>query len=368
MTGGSSVSTQRPDLGRITLSVLFIGGLLVGSLWILAPFLGSFIWATMIVVATWPLLLRLERGFGGRRWPAVALMSTGLLAILIIPLVVAIDALVRQADSLTALMDRLPDLALPGAPAWLATVPLVGDRLQAGWNEFAGAGLTELLARAEPYARDAAAWLAHRAGSFAALIVQFILIVILTTVLYASGESWASWVRRFAGRLAGDQGERMVTLAGGSIRGVAMGVVVTALIQTVLGGVGLVIAGVPFAGVLTAIMFALCIAQLGPMLVLLGATAWVYYAVGPISGTLLLAWSLVVGLMDNFIRPVLIRRGADLPLLLIFAGVIGGLVAFGIVGIFVGPVVLAVTYTLLDDWAAARPASAAPVSSDDPAP
>ena len=146
----------------------------------------------------------------------------------------------------------------------------------------------------------------------------------------------------------------MVVLAGGAIRGVAMGVVVTALLQTVLSGVGLAIAGVPFAGVLTAIIFALCIAQLGPILVLLGATAWTYYAVGPGWGTFLLVWSLVVGLMDNFVRPVLIRRGADLPLLLIFAGVIGGLVAFGIVGIFVGPVVLAVTYTLLDDWVASQ--------------
>jgi len=143
----------------------------------------------------------------------------------------------------------------------------------------------------------------------------------------------------------------MVVLAGNAIRGVALGVVVTALVQSALGGIGLAIAGVPFAGVLTAIMFALCIAQIGPILVLLGATAWGYYSLGAGWGTFLLVWALVVGLMDNFLRPVLIKRGADLPLLLIFAGVIGGLVAFGIVGIFVGPVVLAVAYTLLDDWA-----------------
>jgi predicted PurR-regulated permease PerM len=109
-------------------------------------------------------------------------------------------------------------------------------------------------------------------------------------------------------------------------------------------------------------MFALCIAQLGPIIVLLGATAWAYSSLGVGWGTFLLVWSLVVGLMDNFLRPVLIRRGADLPLLLIFAGVIGGLVAFGIVGIFVGPVILAIAYTLLDNWVAvpAPDASGAP--------
>jgi predicted PurR-regulated permease PerM len=108
--------------------------------------------------------------------------------------------------------------------------------------------------------------------------------------------------------------------------------------------------------VLTAIMFALCIAQLGPILVLLAATAWAFYSLGAGWGAFLLVWSLVVGLMDNVLRPLLIKRGADLPLLLIFAGVIGGLVAFGIVGIFVGPVLLAVAYTLLDNWVGTDPA------------
>ena len=194
------------------------------------------------------------------------------------------------------------------------------------------------------------------------LLVQFVLIVILSAVLYAGGESWAGWMRGFARKLADERGDRMVVLAGQAIRGVALGVVVTALVQSVLGGIGLAVAGVPFAAVLTAIMFALCIAQLGPIIVLGGATVWAYTSLGTGWGTFLLVWTLVVGTLDNFLRPILIRRGADLPLLLIFAGVIGGLVAFGVVGIFVGPVVLAVAYTLLDDWVA----TAAPASADSP--
>jgi predicted PurR-regulated permease PerM len=348
---------RRADLARTTLSVLFIGGLLAGSLWVLSPFLAAFIWAIMIVVATWPMMLRLERVFGGRRGPAVAVMSLGLLAILVVPLVVAIDAVIGQADAFVALLERLPSLTLPAAPAWLDKVPFAGDRLQETWNQFAGAGMADLMTQVQPHARNVAAWIGSQAGGFAGVIVHFILMVILTAVLYSGGESWAAWARGFGRRLADEHGEQMVLLAGGAIRGVAMGVVVTAVLQTVLGAIGLAIAGVPFVGVLTAIMFALCIAQLGPLLVLLGAAAWVYYSAGAGWGTFMLVWALVVGLMDNFVRPILIRRGADLPLLLIFAGVIGGLVAFGIVGIFVGPVILAVTYTLLDNWVASGAAA-----------
>jgi predicted PurR-regulated permease PerM len=349
----ASMTSPRPDLGRITLSVLFIGGLIVGSLWILSPFLGAFIWATMIVVATWPIMRRVERLCGGHRTPAVAVMSLGLLAILIVPLGVAVQAIFGHTDELVALLERLPEAQLPAAPPWLGRIPLAGERIQALWNQLASEGLADLMAQAKPHFRTVATWLAQHAGGFAMLLLQFVLIVVLVAVLYAGGESWAARVRDFARRLADEQGDRMVVLAGQAIRGVALGVVVTALAQSALGGIGLAIVGVPFAGVLTAIMFALCIAQLGPLIVLLGATAWAYSSLGAGWGTFMLVWALVVGVMDNFLRPILIKRGADLPLLLIFAGVIGGLVAFGIVGIFVGPVVLAVAYTLLDSWVAA---------------
>ena len=341
---------DRSDLPRITLSVLFIGGLIAGSFWVLRPFLAAFIWATMIVVATWPLMLRVQGLCRGRRGLAVTVMTLALLAILIVPLGVALQALIGHSDDIVALVRTLPEAHLPAAPEWLARVPFVGERAQASWNDLASAGVPELLGRLEPYAQALLKWLAHQAGSAAFVVVQFLLIVVLSAVLYAGGEAWGRWVRSFGRRLAGEQGDRMVVLAGAAIRGVALGVVVTAIAQSLLGGIGLAIAGVPFAGALTAIMFALCIAQVGPLLVLLGATAWAFHSLGTAWGVFLLVWAAVAGTMDNFLRPLLIKRGADLPLLLIFAGVIGGLVAFGIVGIFVGPVILAVAYTLLDDW------------------
>jgi predicted PurR-regulated permease PerM len=173
--------------------------------------------------------------------------------------------------------------------------------------------------------------------------------------MYATGEDTARWVRRFGRRLAGDRGDNVVRLAGQAIRGVALGVVVTALVQSLLGGIGLAIAGVPFAAVLTAVMFMLALAQIGAVPVLVCALAWLWWKDATAWFVALLVWTLIVGSLDNVLRPILIKKGADLPLLLIFAGVIGGLFAFGLLGLFVGPVILAVTYMLLDAWVAEAP-------------
>jgi predicted PurR-regulated permease PerM len=182
------------------------------------------------------------------------------------------------------------------------------------------------------------------------MIVQFLLTVIISAVLYATGETAAAGVCRFARRLGGHHGEDAAILAAKAVRGVAIGVVGTALVQTLLGGIGLAVAGVPGAAILTAVMFILCVAQIGPGLVLIPAIVWLYWTDQALWGTIMIGWGIFVGTIDNVIRPILIKKGADLPLLLIFAGVIGGLVAFGVIGLFIGPVVLAVTFTLLEAW------------------
>jgi predicted PurR-regulated permease PerM len=182
------------------------------------------------------------------------------------------------------------------------------------------------------------------------LLVEFLFTVILAAAMYARGEFAASRLLRFGWRLAGQRGENAVVLAGQTIRGVALGVVITALAQTIVGSLGLVIAGVPFASVLTGVMLFLSIAQIGIVPVLGSAVAWLYWSENSAWGTFLLFWTIIAGTMDNFLRPFLIRRGADLPLLLVFAGVIGGLLSFGLIGIFIGPVVLAVANALLKSW------------------
>jgi len=189
-----------------------------------------------------------------------------------------------------------------------------------------------------------------QAGNIGMMILNFLLTVIIAAILYAKGETASKGVLRLAARLAGSQGENSLTLAAKAIRGVALGVVLTALIQSIIGGVGLAVAGIPAAMLLTGIIFLLCIAQVGPALVLIPSVIWMYWSGQTLLGTVLLVFSIVACTIDNIIRPFLIKKGAKLPLVLIFAGVIGGLVAFGIIGLFIGPVVLAVIYTLLQSW------------------
>jgi predicted PurR-regulated permease PerM len=232
----------------------------------------------------------------------------------------------------------------------VAGIPLVGEKMAATWAAIADAGKSALTARITPYATDAAKWLARAAGGVGLLVAQLLLTLLISTILYSNGETARNGLLRFGRRLAGEQGERVVLLAGASIRAVALGVVVTALVQSVLAGLGMFVAGIPFASLLTAVILLFCIAQIGPMIVLIPATIWLFWDNQTGWGIALGIWSLIVGTMDNVLRPYLIRKGADLPLLLIFAGVIGGLIAFGVIGLFVGPVVLAVGYTLLVQW------------------
>lgn len=338
------------DLTRKTLAILCILGLIGLSLWVLRPFLAAAVWAAMIVVATWPWLRLLEARLGGRRTPAVALMCLALLVLLVLPLWLAIDTIVGHADALTAAALRIAEHGLPPPPDWLAGVPLIGKRLVALWLQFSAGGAPALVAKITPYAADTGKWVLAQVGGLGGMLVQFLLIVVLSAILYSGGEDAARLLRRFGRRLAGVRGEGAIVLGGQAIRAVALGVGVTALTQTVLGGIGLAVAGVPFAALLSALMLLFCIAQIGPGLILFPAVAWMYWRGDSGWATALLVWSLIVVMLDNVLRPILIRKGADLPLLLIFAGVIGGLLGFGLVGIFVGPVVLAVTWTLTLAW------------------
>jgi predicted PurR-regulated permease PerM len=342
-------SVQR-DITRTVLAVLFLGALIGTSLWILKPFLGALIWAVTIVTATWPLMISIQSRLWGRRSLAVAVMTVVLLCVLVIPLWLAIGTIVSHADQIAGWVKSISAFEFPPPPDWLGRLPLFGGDLIAAWEKVALAGLQDFVKKLAPYGGIAIRWFAAEVGGFGALVLQFLLTVVLAALLFARGEKVTVWVKRFGRRLAGPRGEHSIRLAGQAVRGVALGVVVTALAQSVLGGIGLAVAGVPFAAVLTAVMFMLAVAQIGPLLVLVPSVVWLYWSGSTGWGTFLLFWTLVVGTMDNFLRPILIKKGADLPLLLIFAGVVGGLIAFGLIGIFVGPVVLAVAHTLLSAW------------------
>jgi predicted PurR-regulated permease PerM len=345
------MAQPKEDLARTVISTLGLCGLILAVFWILRPFLTAVIWATLLAVATWPLLLRIERILWKRRGLAVAVMAFLLLGVALLPFLAAVMTLVTYGDAIGQFASGIPGYHIPQPPTFLGRLPLVGDPAREVWEKLAAEGTPGLIRRISPYLGMVAKWFAAQVGNFGVLVAQFFVTLIVTVVFYSSGEEVVGGVRAFFRRLMGSRGDDLVSIAGGAIRSVAMGVVVTALAQSVLGGIGLAVAGVPFSGPLGAAMFLLCIAQIGPSLVLIPAIVWAYSVEGAGWGTLLLAWSVPVIFLDTLIRPVLIRMGGSkLPLLLIFAGVLGGLMSLGLIGIFVGPVILAVAHALLNAW------------------
>ncbi|AMO49220.1 AI-2E family transporter YdiK [Kosakonia oryzendophytica] len=339
---------QSRDVPQIMLSVLFLAIMIIACLWVVQPFILGFAWAGTVVIATWPLLLRLQRLLFGRRSLAVLVMMLLLILLFIIPVALLVNSLV---DSSGPVIHAVTSGAMaPPELAWLHSIPLVGDKLYAGWHNLLDMGGSGIMAKLRPYVGATTTWFVGQAAHIGRFMLHCALMLLFSALLYWRGEQVAQGIRHFAVRLASKRGDAAVVLAGQAIRAVALGVVVTALVQAVLGGIGLAISGVPYATLLTVVMLMTCLVQLGPLLVLIPAIIWLYWSGDSTWGTVLLVWSCVVAMLDNVIRPVLIRMGADLPLILILSGVIGGLVAFGMIGLFIGPVLLAVSWRLFSAW------------------
>ena len=319
------------SLPRATLGVLCIVALIASTVWILRPFLGATIWAATIVIATWPVMRRLQAWLWGRRSLAVAAMLATWVLILLVPLSLATGTVAqmpgyRRVGRSGAVVRRADAARVGGRPA------LVGKPAMEAWQKIAASPIGDLASTAAPYAVTGVAWIAGTLRSLGWLLMQFLLTLIIATVMYAKGEGAADGCLRFGRKLAGEQGDRVVRLAAQAIRGVALGIVVTALVQTALTGVALAIAGVPFAALLSVVAFVSCIAQLGPALVLMPSVAWLYWQGATGTATALLLWSVVVVTLDNIPRPCLVT-GRRPAMLVMFTGVIGGLLAFGLIGL-----------------------------------
>ena len=343
-------SIQASGLTHTVLALLFMAVLIAASYWVLHLFLAAMVWAAMIVISTWSLMQGVQAHLWGRRSLAAAFMTLLLLMVLVLPLSLAFAAIVTHTEDIIGGIKSLMTITVPPTPDWVRALPLVGGKIAAQWEHIVTIGPEGISAVLTPYAGSVLRWFASLSGSVGMMIIQFLLTVLIAAIFYQTGDKTAVWLNLFARRIAGHHGEQALILAAGAIRAVALGVVGTALIQTVLAGIGLFVIGIPAASVLTAVIFLLCLAQLGPGLVLIPAVIWLFWTDQTGWGIVMAAWTLILGTMDNVIRPLLMKRGSDLPLLLIFAGVIGGLLAFGIIGLFIGPVVLAVSFTLLNAW------------------
>src|SRR5262249_12454242 len=215
----------RSDLTRTTLAVLFVAGLIAACFWILRPFLPAIVWATTLVVATWPVMLRVQHRLWNRRGLAVAIMTCALLLVFVVPFWLAITTIIDNFDRIVEWGTSVKSFKLPLPPEWLSGVPLFGERAAQFWASVAATGAGPLFARAALYAGDAASWFVAALGGLGIIFVQFVLTVVIAAIMYVGGERAAMAAQRFGQRLAGERGKQSVLLAGQAIRSVALGVV-----------------------------------------------------------------------------------------------------------------------------------------------
>ncbi len=333
----------------ITLAVLAI--LVVGVFLVLQPFLSAIVWAAILAATTWPMFHWLDNRFGN---PTVAamLVTLAILLAVVAPFVIVGATLAENATRLTDYVRMLIDQGPPDPPDWLRRLPLIGDRAAAYWGSFAHDGaslMAEVKKQFEPFKR-----FAYKGGAAVGEgLMQLTLSVFIAFFLFRDGRAIMERVRGAVSRIAPMRGLHMLGVAGATTQAVVYGILGTALAQGVLMAIGLYIVGIKAAPLLGLITFFLSPVPVGPPLVWIPAGIWLISQGETGWGVFLLVWgALVVSSVDNIIKPTIISRGSDLPFVLVLLGVFGGVVAFGFIGVFLGPVLLALGFALIKEWAA----------------
>ena len=327
-----------------------IAVLVIGCLMVLKPFIAALLSAAILCFSTWPIYEWLERKLNGKSWLAALIMTLVLVLVLVLPLVAVA---VSYADEIPHFVEVVRDMfadGLPGPPSWVASIPLVGESLDAAWRELVGdrAKVAEILKRLLQPAREALVHVGFLIGEGA---LQFSLIAFVSYFFYRDGAALANGLRGALNRVAGDLTERLLGIVGGTITGVVLGIVGTGLAQGVAALIGFVIAGIPGALMLGFFTCFLSIVPAGPALLWVGATAWLVFQEREGWAVFMAIWGIfVISGIDNIVKPLLISRGSSLPFVLVFLGVLGGVLTFGFVGIFIGPVLLAVGFNLVRSW------------------
>lgn len=364
--------TSREDAERlITLAALF--ALVVGCVVIMRPFITAVLWAAILTSSTWPLYQRLHTLTGGRRTLAAGLMTLSVTLVLLAPFVIVGVGLVQNTQVLVDTVRNAVEHGIGRAPAWITDLPLVGDRLRDFWNELAVAGtrrleeftsrVGELLMRSETLQQT----LLKAAKLFASGVLDLTMSVLVAFFLYRDGEAIERRVLTVAEKLGGDRAHALLGVAGTTVNGVIYGILGTALAQGILAAIGFVIAGVPAASLLGLLTFFLSAVPVGPPLVWVPAAFWLLHQGETGWAVFLFLYGLlVISAVDNIIKPLIISQGSHLPFVLVLIGVLGGALAFGLIGVFLGPTLMAIGFRLLQEWSA--PKGPAPVTEEVKAP
>ncbi|BCX88890.1 hypothetical protein MIN45_P1260 [Methylomarinovum tepidoasis] len=340
------------DFNKIAIeTAIRLGTITLLAAWcflIVRPFVDVVIWGIVIAVSLHSPFRLLNRWLGDRQGWTALLLTVLMLTGLILPMIQLAEIAVRNFQSTAASLAG-DMVSLPELPSRIADWPLIGRPLQRFW-ELLGHNLEDTFRLLRPQIRQLAGWLLSATAATGMAILQFVLAIIIAGLLLANAPAAARTARRIALRLAGERGPELVRLAESTIRGVATGVVGVALLQALLAGLGFVAVGLPGAGLLAVLCLFLAVIQLGPALVLVPAAIYVFSTQGGMVATAFTVWCVVVALLDNVLKPLLMGRGVDIPMLVIFLGAIGGMMLSGLIGLFVGAVVLALGYELFRGW------------------
>ncbi|MCF4129895.1 AI-2E family transporter [Methylobacterium sp. SyP6R] len=326
---------------------------------ILSPLAEILLWSAILAVMLYPLHRRLLVGVGERG--SAALIGVVGIAVMLAATILVVTSL---GSSLVAFVSDLRDqrLTLPPPPARLADLPLVGGRLTEAWA-LAAANAPGALARYGPMLRKPAAWLLSAARRLAAGEVSFVLSFAIAAILVGYGKGAAAFTRQVLVRATGSpaRGAALAALAVETIRGVALGIVGVAVLQSLLLGAGFFVIGLPAAGLWTLATLLLCIVQVPVVVLTLPVIGYVFATADALPALVFAIWTIGAGLSDNVLKPLVLGRGLDVPMPVILAGVVGGVIAHGLLGLFIGPVVLATGYVLLVGWVRRIPVDAPPV-------
>jgi predicted PurR-regulated permease PerM len=351
MNSSHQSSNDKLFMARALEATIHIGLIVLLLIWcfqIGKPFIQIMVWGIIIAVATYPGFQKLKSAMGGREKMAAALITLLFLLILIVPTIMLSESVVKTAQEYSGEL-RGGALQIPAPPETIKTWPVIGESLYSLWD-LSSNNLKEALTRVAPQLKAVGSWLLSTAAGAGFAIVSFIISIIISGVLLANSDGGHKTAQAIAIRLAGERGKEFVELAGATVRSVTRGILGVAIIQSILAGLGCLVVGVPAAGLWALIVLLLAVIQLPPLLIMGPIIIYVFYTTSTVPAVIFAIWSVLVSMSDSFLKPVLMGRGVDVPMLVIFIGAIGGFMHSGIIGLFTGAVILTLGYKLFLAW------------------
>jgi len=351
MNNSDTAAADRNFQKNAMASFIQIAALVLLVAWcllIVAPFISIVLWGMIIAVALYPIHVKLAEKLGGREKSSSTIFVLLGLSILLVPAFILTDSSITALKTVGGQLDAGAVSIAPPDPS-VAEWPLIGERVYDIWNG-AASNLEATINKYDQQLRDLSGAVVRFAGSMALGILQFVLSIIIAGVFLVGAESGYRASLKFSSSLVGARGEALTDLAVATIRSVAKGVLGVAIIQALLSAIGLVVMGIPAAGIWTFAVLMLAIMQLPPIIVLGPIAVWVFSVAEPMPATIFAAYAFFVSISDSFLKPLFLGRGVEIPMLVILLGAIGGMLMSGIVGLFIGAIVLALGYQVLMAW------------------